>query len=69
MFPVYRGTGAYTFRHILFITAANTSKDSINLSSPAPRQLWTQIATKGIADDRDVLKCVEEDDFLRPSYA
>ncbi|SJL00798.1 uncharacterized protein ARMOST_04112 [Armillaria ostoyae] len=60
-FPVCRGTGGYTFRHLLFIMAANTLKDSIDLSSPALQQLWTHITTIGIADDRHLRKCVEEE--------
>ncbi|PBK78543.1 hypothetical protein ARMSODRAFT_947478 [Armillaria solidipes] len=37
--------------------AANTPKDSIDLSSPALQQLWNDITTKGIAFDRDLRKC------------
>ncbi|KAK0441918.1 hypothetical protein EV421DRAFT_1952525 [Armillaria borealis] len=46
VFPVCRGTGGHTFRHLLFIMAANTPKDSIDLSSPALQQLWNDITTK-----------------------
>ncbi|PBK92961.1 hypothetical protein ARMGADRAFT_1165272 [Armillaria gallica] len=60
-FLIYRGTGGYTFRHLLFIMAANTPKDSIDLSSPALQQLWNHITTIGIADDRHLRECVEEE--------
>ncbi|PBK92935.1 hypothetical protein ARMGADRAFT_1165249 [Armillaria gallica] len=61
VFPVCHGTGAYTFRHLLFTMAANPPKDSIDLTSPALQQLGNHITTIGIADDRDLRKCVEEE--------
>ncbi|KAK0205710.1 hypothetical protein IW262DRAFT_1456105 [Armillaria fumosa] len=60
VFPVCHGIGGDTFRH-LFIMASNTPKDSISLSSPGLQHLRNHITIEGIADDRDLRKCVEEE--------